>query len=720
MKRSTPWLLLLTALLALAALLGGYLYKSRHEIEALECDRLVHQVNIIERNLALQMQTTSDALESVRNDLPELLKLPPAPNKRLQAALTPALGIHAISIISREGEAIASSRQDLLGSSLRDKERFQAIGDSNDPALLHISAPFRSPLDYWSITFGRSIRDADGNFAGIVLTLINPEYFEALLGSILYAPDVRAGLIHDQGKVIYRVPDTEEITGMDLSEAKNSSFYQHMQSGEPLTVFTVNAPVSGEHRMLASRTVWPKSVKSDHSLVAFASRDTSKIFAQWRADAVTMALLFSLLATVSVLGLFFFQRRQEALERVEAASRREREVAEERLRRSDERGRLATEGADIGIWYWDQIADKMDWSDITKRQLGLPLDQEGSLDFFFSAIHPDDRERVAAVLKRSQEILEDYRTEYRVIHRDGTELWLSAMGRYYVDQQGQVIGIGGATLDITERKQAELLIGQGKQQVELLNRQLEKRAIDAETAKRAKDAFLQAVSHELRTPLNQIMGSTDILLRGQPDARQEKWLRAIRKSAEELLELVQQVLFAAEEGGKVVKLEQIEFSPASVLAEVRQTLLGRAESKGLNLVVGDTKDLPERLRGDPMRLAQALYNYVDNSIKFSEQGTISLTAQTLTRDAESVVVRFVVSDTGMGIDPEVREKLFSTFSQGDSSMTRKHGGLGIGLSNTRELARLMGGEVGVDDVAGGGSAFWLTARFVLNPAPLAH
>ena len=842
MKRTTPWLLLLSALLALAAVLGNHLHKSWHDIEALERDRLVHQVKIIERNLGLQMQTTSDALASVRNDLRELLKLPAAPNKRLQAVVTPALGIDAISILDREGEVIASSRQDLLGLNLRNQRRFQAISESNDPALLHISAPFRSPLGYWSITFGRSIRDADGNFAGCVLTLINPEYFEALLGSTLYAPDVRAGLIHDQGKIIYRVPDTEGLTGLDLREDKNSSFNKHLQSGEPLTMFTVNAPVSGEQRMVASQTVWPKSVKSDHLLVASASRETSKIFAQWRTDAVTMASLFSLLALVSTLGLAFYQRRQAALERLRSVSKRERQAAEQeirktahslqlaieggqlgvwawdlknnqmsgsalcwaclglpqgtslsfdtvmksvhpedradleaalaraireqsdlvadfrvlwpdgslhwltirarpsvgadgysermdgtvqeiterklseqRLQRSEELLRLTTEGADIGVWYWDQTTGKLEWSTICKRQFGLPEDQEGSFEHFYKVLHPDDRERVAAVLQRSQEILEDYRTEYRVLDPEGTERWLAAMGRYYLDDQGKVIGLGGVTLDISERKLAELRIAQGKQQVEALNRQLEKRAIDAETAKRAKDAFLRAISHELRTPLTHISGGTDILLRGQPDAKQEKWLRAIRKSADELLHLVEQVLFAAEAGGKV-KLDRVEFSPTGFLEEVRQILVGRAESKGLALVVGATGGVPERLVGDPTRLAQALFNYVENSIKFSERGTITLSAQTLTRDEQSVVVRFTVTDTGIGISPEVRAKLFTTFEQGDSSLTRKDGGLGIGLANTRELARLMGGEVGVDDVAGGGSAFWLTARFALSPA----
>ncbi len=839
MKRITQWLLLFMGLLVLATLLGGKLYASFHDTEKLERDRLVHQVNIIERNLSQRLQTTSNTLLSIRDDLPDLLQQPPALNRRLQTAIDASSGIRTFAVVNREGEVIASSRKELLGMNFRDEIRFKTIRDGHDPSLLYLSAPFRTPLGHWSITLGRSIQDVQGNFAGCILALIDPAYFADLLGSTVYAPDVRAGLTHAQGKVIYRVPDAESVTGKDLSEARETPFYRHLHGGQALTVLTSDTTASGQRRMVASQTIWPKSVQADQPMVAFASRETSEIFAAWREDSITTGMLFGLLSLVSVLGLFFYQRRQAALERLQVAREDERQAAEriirktahslqlaieggqlgiwewhpannrmicsdlclscfglpagsilsleqvisaippedrpgveaavaksirektgfatdcrviwpdgsvhwldlrghvsvgadgepermdgivqdiserkqaeERLHRSEQQVRLATEGAQVGVWYWDLPARTLSWSEICKRHLALPPEQEGSFEHFYAVMHPDDRERVADLLKRSQETLEDYRTEYRIIHPDGPERWVAAMGRYYLDQKDQVIGMGGVTLDITERKLAESRVAQAKRQVELLNLQLDKRAIDAETAKRAKEAFLRAVSHELRTPLNHIIGGADLLLRGQPDAKQEKWLQAIRHSATDLLQLVKQILFAAEQGADVIKLEQVEFLPAIVLEEVRQILSQRAEAKGLDLRTGDIHGLPERLIGDPARLAQALFNYVDNGIKFSKQGSVTLSAQTLTRDQQGVVVRFVVSDTGIGITPEVREKLFRTFTQGDAGTTRQYGGLGIGLSNTRELARLMGGDVGVDSTADG-SAFWFTARFGL-------
>ena len=714
MKRAAPWLPLCAALSVIAALLGAHAYRSHQDIEKLERERLVHQVDIIERNLSRQLQTTSNALESVRADLPQLLQLPAAPNPRLRVAMDSSLGVRTFSVIGRTGEVIASSRAELLGQDFHDSARFQVIRAANDPALLHVSAPFRTPLGYWSITLARSIRDEQGDFAGCIMALIDPDYFADLVGSTVYAPDMRAGLTHGQGQVIFRVPDAEGITGKDLSQSQETPFSRHLQSGEALSVATYGTTPSGHERMVATRTVRPRSAQADQPIIAVASRETASIFAAWREDSLKSALLFALLAGISVLGLYSYQRRQAAFERLRASAEREHEAAAQTIRQTADRLQLATEGAAVGVWHWDLRSGKVEWSDICKRQFGLPVDQEVTFEQFLGALHPDDRERVAALLRRSQEILEDYRTEYRVVHRDGSEHWLAAMGRYYLDDDGQTIGMGGVTLDISERKQAEAKLEESRRRVETLNRQLEKRALDAETARRAKDAFLRAVSHELRTPLNHIMGGTDILLRGQTDARQEKWLRTIRQSADELLQLVQQVLLAAEKGGAVVELEAVEFRPRIVLDEVRQALLQRAEAKGLSLAVSPAGDLPESLLGDPTRLTQALYNYVENGIKFSEQGTITLAAQTLTRNEQGVVVRFVVTDTGIGITPEVREKLFTDFAQGDSAMTRKYGGLGIGLSNTRELARLMGGEAGVDSLAGG-SAFWFTARFGLPP-----
>lgn len=706
MRRISPWLILAGVILAVAALLGGHFYASYYEIEKREHDRLIQEVNFVERNLAHQLQIASDVLQAIRDEFPE--QQPAALNRHFQAVIGASSSIRSLAVVDRAGDVSAGSRAELLGKNFRNQGAYEPIRAANDPSLLHISGPFLTPLGLWSIALGRSIRDDQGNFAGCVLAIVDPEYFDELLSAVTYAPDVRVGLTHGLGKIIYRVPDPEGVTGQDLSEAKGTAFYQHLQSGEVLTVLTVDGSASGQRRMVASRTVWPKSVKADQPLVAFAGREMEAIFAQWQAELRRSVVLVALFALAAMLGLSVYLRRQAALDRLQA----ERQAAEERLRLSDERMRLATDGADIGVWYWDQVTGKLDWSAICKRHFGLPEDQDGSFEHFFKVLHPDDREYVGAVLKHSQEILEDYHIDYRVVHPDGAELWLAALGRYYLDEQGKVIGMGGVTLDISERKRAELTVAQGKRQVELLNVQLERRAMDAETAKRAKEGFLRVVSHELLTPLNHITGGVDLLLRGRTDAeQQQKWLQAIKASAGELLRLINQVLVTTRAEGGEVGIEQLVFDPATVLHETLQMLAQRAEAKGLALKLGSTADLPAQLIGDPTRLAQALLNYIDNGIKFTDRGSVTVSAQTLLRVPDGYVLRFEVSDTGIGIAPEEREKLFSVLTVGDSSLTRRHGGMGIGLANTRQLAMLMGGDVGVASEPGQGSSFWFTATF---------
>lgn len=397
MKRISPWLTLAVVLLAVAGLLAWHLYTDFHEIEKREHDRLVHQVNVIERNLTRQLQITSNVLERIRDELPALQQRPGALDRHFQTLIAAAPGIRTFLIVNREGVAIASNRPELLGNDFRNQDRYKTIRAANDLTLLHISAPFRTPLGLWAISLGRSMRDEQGNFAGYVLAIIEPEYFLELLSAANYEPDMRSGLTHGQGKIILRVPDPEGISGKDLSEAKGSAFYQHMQGGEVVSVFSVDSSASGQRRMVASRTIWPAAVKADQPLVAFAGRETAAIFAEWQANLQRSVIVFALFALAALLGLFAYLRRQAALERVQAAH-----LADEvLLRRADERMRLATDGAEIGVWYWDQVTGKLDWSATCKHHFGLPEDQEGSFEQFYKVLHPDDSERVTALLQGS-------------------------------------------------------------------------------------------------------------------------------------------------------------------------------------------------------------------------------------------------------------------------------------------------------------------------------
>jgi len=233
----------------------------------------------------------------------------------------------------------------------------------------------------------------------------------------------------------------------------------------------------------------------------------------------------------------------------------------------------------------------------------------------------------------------------------------------------------------------------------------------AEVANQAKSAFLANMSHEIRTPMNAIIGLTHILQRAIRDAEQQDKLGKIRESADHLLVLINDVLDISKiEAGKL-ELEKIEFDVDALMLRVGALVRDKAEAKGLSLRVESSPAVDNRLLGDPTRLSQALLNYLGNAIKFTEQGSVTLRCVALAAPDDHFMLRFEVSDTGIGIEPDATERLFNAFEQADNSITRHFGGTGLGLAITRHLAELMGGETGVSSVVGQGSTFWLTARF---------
>jgi signal transduction histidine kinase len=216
------------------------------------------------------------------------------------------------------------------------------------------------------------------------------------------------------------------------------------------------------------------------------------------------------------------------------------------------------------------------------------------------------------------------------------------------------------------------------------------------------------MSHEIRTPLNAITGMAHLMKRSGVTPQQAERLDKIDTASRHLLDIINAILDLSKiEAGKFT-LEEAEFSVGRICTNVATMLADRAQAKQLQLHI-ETTDLPT-LRGDPTRLQQALLNYATNAIKFTATGTITLRTR-LEEDAEeSVLLRFEVEDTGIGIDAEAMARLFTDFEQADNSTTRKYGGTGLGLAITRKLAQLMGGDAGVTSTPEVGSTFWFTAR----------
>jgi signal transduction histidine kinase/CheY-like chemotaxis protein len=232
----------------------------------------------------------------------------------------------------------------------------------------------------------------------------------------------------------------------------------------------------------------------------------------------------------------------------------------------------------------------------------------------------------------------------------------------------------------------------------------------ADAAARAKSDFLANMSHEIRTPMNAILGLCHLTLRMELGGQQRDYLEKIEGSARHLLGIINDILdFSKIEAGKL-SVEHIDFVLDEVLENVSNLIAEKCATKGLELVVDVDRAVPRELVGDPMRLGQVLINYANNAVKFTERGEIAISVRVVAEDAQSLLLRFAVRDTGIGLSEEQRSRLFQSFEQADSSTTRRYGGTGLGLAISRGIAESLGGGVGVESAPGEGSTFWFTAR----------
>ncbi|MFG5121689.1 CHASE domain-containing protein [Methylorubrum sp. POS3] len=369
--------------------------------------------------------------------------------------------------------------------------------------------------------------------------------------------------------------------------------------------------------------------------------------------------------------------------------------------------------AQAGTWNYEVATGRVLFSSECARQHGLP-ERETELDVeaeWKPLAHRDDVPRVLADLAGAVETGGGYTTEFRVPLADGGMRWITAIGRVEADAEGRTARVIGLTLDTTARKVAEIALSEAKAVAEAAR-------AEAERASRAKTDFLASMSHEIRTPLNAVIGFTDLMLAsGRLDPGNRRQAELVRSSGNALLTVVNDILdFSKVEAG-AIELVEAPFPLLALIDNCVSIVRGPADAKGLELRLRMDPALPRWLKGDENRLRQVLFNLLNNAVKFTAAGSVTLDVAPEEGSSGADRLRFRVIDTGIGIPKDRQNRLFQRFSQVDGSIQRDFGGTGLGLAICRHLVELMGGEIGVSSVDGGGSTFWFTVRMPRASAP---
>lgn len=380
----------------------------------------------------------------------------------------------------------------------------------------------------------------------------------------------------------------------------------------------------------------------------------------------------------------------------------EQHQAKQQLKTERWRLRNVLEATHAGTWEWNVKTGETQFNSRWAEIIGYSLDELSlvSIKNWMTITHPDDLEQSHHKMQlHFAGITDYYECVCRIKHKDGHWVWVKGRGKVFTwTDDGKPLMMFGTHHDISEQKRVEAILKTERD--------------NAESANRSRGEFLANMSHEIRTPINGVVGAINLLADTPLSASQHNLLNISKRSAESLLGLINDILDLSKmESGKLEIIEE-EVALASTINDVARSLSAKAESKHIELLCPAHYIEDVSVMVDGLRLRQILTNLMNNAIKFTEQGSVKLSVEELKQTQGRLRLRFNVTDTGQGIAPDKQALLFKRFQQVDSSLTRREGGSGLGLSISKQLVELMGGTIGVESEVGKGSKFWFELEFL--------
>ncbi len=674
-REKLEWFVTGGGILALAGIIALFLVEDWHNIREREESRLLQQVVVLEADLSRQLRSESLVLNEIAQ-VWKTLKTTDGGIKqldRLLASFSAAMGsVRTLAITDSTGTIISTNQEALKGRNFSHREYFFQPQRNPHSRQLFLTPPYLSSLNAYVINLSRALVDEKNNFEGVVLATLDPEDSAIMLRSSQYELDVRVGIYHGNG-----FPWVMEPKDREIENKEDFSLIKPLVK-DSRGVFVEKDHLTHPDELVAMAFVQPEGLFLDNPLVLRISRTLAGMDAPWRSLALNLILFWVVSSLGMIVGLVLYQKRRNF-------HAWEKSKSEQTLK--DQQDELES--------FFELALDLLCIADFQGRFVKINSAWETALGYskaqltgtiFLDLVHPEDLEKtkeVMGVLFQGKSVL-GYTNRYKA--KDGNYRFIE-----WFSVPGAGDKIFAAARDVTERH--------------LYEQELVKARQGAEEANRAKSAFLANMSHEIRTPMNGILGLTELALYQDLTPQVKDYLQKIFISAKALLGIINDILdYSKVEAGRL-ELETIDFDLKEVVRNLQDLFQFRADEKKLGFQFILPPELPPRMVGDPSRLGQILSNLIGNALKFTDQGDVAVEVKILSRDAEKLKLEFSISDTGIGMTVDHMKILFSPFTQADSSITRRFGGTGLGLTISQRLAQLMESSIEVESQLGKGSRF---------------